>query len=88
MTDKKKIEILQEENARLRKELNRLNYLTSDNVSEYVNDFERANRELFAELQELRDNYREYSGEVARLLQELEGVSKSEKLKKWKFWKR
>lgn len=85
MNDKKKIEILQEENARLRKELERLRHLSSDEVTGYVNDYERANRELFIELRELRDNYRKTSEEAAELLKRLRKVGKVDGAKKEKF---
>ena len=84
MTDKKKIEILQEENARLRKELDRLNYLTSDEVTGYVDDYEKANRELLIELREIRDNYRKTSEEAGELLKGLKEVGKVEGVRKWR----
>lgn len=85
MKDKKKIEILKEENARLRKELERLSYLSSDEVTGYAKDYEKANRELFIELRELRDNYRKTSEEAGRLLEELRGIGKAEGAKKGKW---
>lgn len=86
MKDKKKIEILQEENARLRKELERLKRLSSDEVFGYVDDYERANRELFIELRELRDSYRKTTEEAARLLEGLREAGKIER-GKWRFWR-
>ena len=89
MKDKKKIEILKEENARLRKELERLRHLSSDEVTGYAKDYEKANRELFIELRELRDNYRKTSEEAGRLLEELRGIGKAEGKRKWKWlWRR
>ena len=88
MTDKKKIEILQKENARLRKEQERWSSLTSDNVTEYVNNYEMTARELFIELQELRDNYRTYCMEAEEILRQLRDISLVER-KTWrKIWKR
>lgn len=84
MKDKKKIEILQEENARLRKELQRVKYLYSDEVAGYVDGYEKANRELFIELRELRDNYRKTSEEAAELLKRLRKVGKAEGAK-WRL---
>ena len=71
MTNQKKIEILQEENARLREELERTQYLSSDQVANYVADYEKANRELFIELQELREHYQKTVQEALELLSEL-----------------
>lgn len=87
MKDKKKIEILQEENARLRKELQRVKYLSSDEVAGYVDGYEKANRELFIELRELRDNYRKTSEEAGKLLEGLREAEKAER-GKWRVWKR
>ena len=70
MTNQKKIEILQEENARLREELERTRYLSSDQVANYVADYEKANRELFIELQELREHYQKTFQETLELLSE------------------
>jgi len=88
MTGKKKIEILKEENARLRKELEQVRYLTSDGITEYVDDYERANRELFIELGELRENYRKTNEEAMKILEELREIGKIEGIGKRKFWKR
>ena len=85
MTDKKKIEILQEENARLRKELERTRYLSSDKVAEYTADYEKANRELFIELQELRENYRKTFEEAANLLKGLRNAARAEGAEKRRF---
>jgi len=85
MTDQKKIEILQEENARLRKELERTHYLSSDGVADYVADYEKANRELFIELQELRENYRKTFKEAAKLLEGLREAAQAEKARKRRF---
>lgn len=97
MKDKKKIEILKEENARLRKELERLRHLSSDEATGYVKNYEKANRELFIELRELRDNYRKTSEEAGRLLEELREIGKAEGKRKkrfdwmrklWMFWRK
>lgn len=77
MTNQKKIEILQEENARLRKELERTRYLSSDQVPGYVADYEKANRELFIELQELREHYQKTFQEALELLSELRGAART-----------
>ena len=85
MKDEKKIEILQEENARLRKELQRVKYLYSDEVAGYVDGYEKANRELFIELRELRDNYRKTTEEAGKLLEGLREAGKAEGVRKEKF---
>lgn len=77
MTNQKKIEILQEENARLREELERTRYLSSDQVANYVADYEKANRELFIELQELREHYQKTFQEALELLSELRGAART-----------
>lgn len=88
MTDKKKIEILQEENARLRKELGRVNYLLSNNVKEYVDEFEKENRKLYIELSELENEYKQNNVVVKRMLKDLKKIHRREKIKGWKFWER
>ncbi len=88
MTDKKKIEILEKENAKLRQELEQVRYLTSDGITEYVDDYERANRELFIELGELRENYRRTSVEAGKMLEELREIGKIEGIGKRKFGRR
>ena len=77
MTNQKRIAILQEENARLRKELERTRYLSSDQVSDYVADYEKANRELFIELQELRKHYQETFREASELLSGLRKAARA-----------
>lgn len=77
MTNQKKIEILQKENARLKKELERTQYLSSDQVANYMADYEKANRELFIELQELREHYQKTFQEALELLSELRGVART-----------
>lgn len=77
MTNQKRITILQEENVRLRKELERTRYLSSDQVSDYVADYEKANRELFIELQELRKHYQETFREASELLSGLRKAART-----------
>ena len=77
MTNQKKIEILQEENARLREELERTRYLSSDQVANYVADYEKATRELFIELQELREHYQKTFQETLELLSELRKAART-----------
>lgn len=76
MTKQNKIKRLQEENAQLRKELERTRYLSFDEVAGYVADYEKANRELFIELQQLRENYQKTFQEAVELLSGLRGAAK------------
>lgn len=85
LTKNQKIEILQKENARLQKELERVNYLTTDEIKNYVEDHEMTNRELFIELQALREKYIKTFAEASKLLNELREVAKIEKVNKRKF---
>lgn len=88
MTDKQKIEILQQENARLRKELQRINYLTEDGIMEEINETEKERRELLIELKELREKYRKTTIESSQILKELRQIAKIEGVKKRRFFRR
>ena len=90
MTDKK-IEILQDENGRLRRALEQVRHLTSDGIAQYVDDYERSNRELLIELRELRENYRKEVEKAGKMVKELRGIWKVEKsgrFRRWKLWKK
>lgn len=88
MTDKQKIEILQQENARLRKELQRVNYLTEDGTIEEINETEKERRQLLIELKELREKYRKTTIEASQILKELRQIAKIEGVKKRRFFRR
>lgn len=88
MTKNKKIEILQQENTRLWKELQRVNYLTEDDMTEHINDTGKENREILIELKELREKYRETVMEASQILKELRQIAKIEGVKKRRFFRR
>lgn len=85
LTKNQKIEILQEENARLRKELERVNYLTTDGITVYVDEQGKASRQLLIELTELREDYKKKFTEANKLLEELREIAKIEGVKKRRF---
>ena len=88
MTKNKKIEILQQENARLRKELQRVNYLTEDGIIDEINETEKERRKLLIELKELREKYRKTTIEASQILKELRQIAKIEGVKKRRFFRR